>query len=164
MLRDDSEDAPETVPYAVIWEDGRIRTFLSAQSESGDKAINFFIELTPYVDDGQLTIIPGSGSIGKLSMPRFALDKAAQWIEKAAMDREKIRTTLSAFTCIEPGEDGTLVLMFDPRDVNTVVRILRSAGKDPSEANADEDNESDGGDEDRDDDGENEEEQSEDYL
>ena len=174
MLRDDSEDAPETVPYAVTWEDGRIRAFLSAQSESGDKAINLFIELAPYVDDGQLTIVPGSGSIGKLSMPRFALDKAAQWIEKAAMDREKIRTTLSAFTRIEPGEDGTLILMFDPRDVNTVVRILRSAGQDPSEAEADEDDgeeeddeseESDSGEEDREDDGEDDgEEKTEDYL
>lgn len=170
MLRDDSEDAPETVPYAVVWEDGRIRAFLSAQSESGDKAINLFIELTPYVEDGQLTIVPGSGSVGKLSMPRFALDKAAQWIEKAAMDREKIRTTLSAFTCIEPGEDGTLILMFDPRDVNTVVRILRSAGQDPSaeETNGDdggeedrEDEETDGSEEDREDE---EEAQSEDYL
>ena len=161
MLRDDSEDAPETVPYAVAWEDGKIRVFFSGQAWSG-KAVNIFAELSPYVENGQLRIVPGSGSAGKLPMPKFGLNKAAQWIEKEAMSREKISTTLSAFTRIEPGEDGTLLLMFDPRDVNTVVRILRSAGKDPSEPDEDEDDEYDEEFDDEED--EPEEEDAEDYL
>jgi hypothetical protein len=138
MMRDDRADAPETVPYAVLWEDGMIRFFYSETSDAilppfSGKAVNLLIELTPYVDDGRLTIDPGSGSIGKVPIPRFALNKLARWMEKDLMRRDNIRTTLSAFKSIEPGEDGTLVLMFDPRDVNTVVRILRSAGEDPRE-------------------------------
>ena len=134
MMRDDRADAPETVPYAVLWEDGMIRFFYSETSDAilppfSGKAVNLLIELTPYVDDGQLTIDPGSGALGKLPIPRFALNKLARWMEKDLMRRDNIRTTLSAFKSIEPGEDGTLVLMFDPRDVNTVVRILRSAGE-----------------------------------
>ena len=152
MLRDDREDAPETVPYAVIWEDGRIRLFFSASLRFG-KAANLFIELTPYVDDGQLTIDPGSGSIGKLPMSDRAMNKMARWIEKEAMNREKVHTALSAFKRIEPGDDGTLVLMFDPRDVNTVVRILKSAG---STDNADDES-----DDESDDDEELEEEDAE---
>ena len=153
MMRDDRENAPETVPYAVIWEDGRIQAHLSTPIRSrsalfSGKALNLFVELTPYVDDGQLTIVPVSGSIGKLTMSRFALNKLARRMEREAMNREKIRTTLSAFQCIEPGDNGGLVLMFDPRDVNTVVRILKSAGEDPREALDEEDEE----DEDRDDD------------
>lgn len=128
MIRDDRDDAPETVPYALIWEEGRIRAFYSGSLRFG-KAANLFIELTPYVDDGQLKIDPGSGSIGKLPMSQRAMNKLARWAEKEAMSRDKIRTALSAFKRIEPGEDGTLILMFDPRDVNTVVRILRSAGE-----------------------------------
>jgi len=146
MMRDDSEDAPETVPYAMVWDDGRIRFFYSSLDDSchplfSGKAINLHVELIPYVNDGKLTIVPGSASVGKLAMPRFAMNKLARWIEKDMMSRERIRTTLSAFTRIEPGEDSTLVLMFDPRDVNTVVRILRSAGKDPSAVEEDEDDE-----------------------
>ena len=152
MLRDDSGNAPETVPYALIWDDGRIRVFYSCSLRFG-KAANLFIELTPYVDDGQLTIDPGSGSIGKLPMSNRAMNKLARWAERDAMSREKVRTTLSAFKRIEPGEDGTLVLMFDPRDVNTVVRILKSAGEDPSAA-ADEEDEDDEDDEEDDEDGE----------
>ncbi|MBP5584929.1 MAG: hypothetical protein J6Y92_01100 [Lentisphaeria bacterium] len=162
LMRDDREDAPEVVPYAVIWEDGRIRAHLSIPIKSrsalfSGKALNLFIELTPYVDDGQLTIEPGAGSIGKLTMSQFALNKLARRMEREAMSREKIRTTLSAFKSIEPGEDDTLVLMFDPRDVNTVVRILKSAGQDPREALDDEDDEDgeDRDDDDRDDDTDN---------
>jgi hypothetical protein len=80
-----------------------------------------------------------------------------------AMRDESTRTALSAFKHIEPGDDGTLLLMFDPRDVNTVIRILRSAGEPQSreelDRDADEDADSDeDADEDSDDiDGENEE-------
>ena len=148
MMRDDREDAPETVPFAVIWEDGMIHARLSAPIRSRNalfsgKALNLFIELTPYVDDGQLTIEPEAGSIGKLTMSRFALNKLARLIENEAMNREKIRTTLSAFQCIEPDDNGGLVLMFDPRDVNTVVRILKSAGQDPREVFDEEEEEED---------------------
>ena len=134
MMRDDREDAPETVPYAVVWDEGMIRFFYSQPSDAAippfsGKAVNLLVELTPYVDDGRLTIEPGSGSIGKLPIPRFALNKLARWMERDMMSRERIRTSLSAFKRIEPGEDSMLVLMFDPRDVNTVVRILKSAGE-----------------------------------
>ena len=134
MMRDDREDAPETVPYAVVWDEGMIRFFYSQPSDAAippfsGKAINLLIELTPYVDDGRLTIEPGAGSLGKVPIPRFALNQLARWMERDMMNRERIRTSLSAFKRIEPGEDGTLVLMFDPRDVNTVVRILKSAGE-----------------------------------
>ena len=134
MMRDDREDAPETVPYAVVWDEGMIRFFYSQPSDAAippfsGKAVNLLVELTPHVDDGRLTIEPGSGSIGKLPIPRFALNKLARWMERDMMSRERIRTSLSAFKRIEPGEDGTLLLMFDPRDVNTVIRILKSAGE-----------------------------------
>ena len=138
MMRDDREDAPETVPYAVMWEDGSVRVFFSASLASG-KAANLFVELAPHVDEGQLTIVPGSGSVGRLPLPRFALDKAARFLEKEAMTREKVRTAISPFSCIEPGENGSLVLMFDPRDVNAVVRVLRSAGGEEAEDDEDED-------------------------
>ena len=138
MMRDDREDAPETVPYAVMWEDGSVRVFFSASLASG-KAANIFVELAPHVDEGQLTIVPGSGSVGRLPLPRFALDKAARFLEKEAMTREKVRTAISPFSCIEPGENGSLVLMFDPRDVNAVVRVLRSAGGEEAEDDEDED-------------------------
>ena len=72
-------------------------------------------------------------------MPRTVLKYAAKKLEQMAMQDDSTRTTLSAFKRIEPGEDGTLVLMFDPRDVNTVVRILKSAGEDPREASDEED-------------------------
>ena len=144
MMRDDGEDAPETVPYALVWDDAKIRFFYSQPSDAmlppfSGKAINILIELTPYVDDGRLTINPGSGALGKVPIPRFALNQLARWMERDMMSRERIRTTLSAFKRIEPGENGTLVLMFDPRDVNTVVRILKSAGEDPREASDEED-------------------------
>ena len=149
MMRDDREDAPEIVPYAVIWEDGRIRFFFSSLSDSRHpflfgKAVNLFVELMPQVDDGKLAIDPGSGSVGRLPIPSFALNKLSRWLEKDMMSRENVRTTLSAFKRIEPGDDGTLVLMFDPRDVNTVIRILKSAGEDPhEESELDQDDDSD---------------------
>ena len=152
MLRDDSENAPETVPYAVTWEDGMIRVFLSTPLKSGKKAVNFFIELAPYVDNGQLGIVPGAGTVGKLPMPHFVLDAAARLIVKEAMKREKIRTAVSPFSRIEPGENGSLVMMFDPRDVNAVVRVLRSAGGEEEEE-ADDEEDEDWDDEDEEDDG-----------
>ena len=153
MMRDDREDAPETVPYAVMWEDGSVRVFFSASLASG-KAANLFVELAPHVNDGKLTIVPGSGSVGRLPLPRFALDKAARFLEKEAMSREKVRTAISPFSRIEPGDNGSLVLMFDPRDVNAVVRVLRSAGGEDAE---DEDEEDDDEEYDDEDSGEDEE-------
>ena len=155
MMRDDREDAPETVPYAVVWDEGMIRFFYSQPSDAAippfsGKAVNLLVELTPYVDDGRLTIEPGSGSIGKLPIPRFALNKLARWIEKDMMKRERIRTTLSAFKRIEPGENSTLILMFDPRDVNTVVRILKSAGEPQTREELDRDADDEDADEDAD--------------
>ena len=157
MMRDDREDAPETVPYAVVWDEGMIRFFYSQPSDAAippfsGKAVNLLVELTPYVDDGRLTIEPGSGSIGKLPIPRFALNKLARWIEKDMMKRERIRTTLSAFKRIEPGENSTLILMFDPRDVNTVVRILKSAGEPQTREELDRDADDEDADEDADED------------
>lgn len=151
MMRDDRADAPETVPYAAMWEDGKLRVFFSAPLCSG-KAANLFVEFAPHVDEGQLTIVPGSGSLGQLPLPRFALDKAARSLEKEAMSREKVRTAISPFSCIEPGADGSLVLMFDPRDVNAVVRVLRSAdGEYAGDKDAeDEEDQEESGDEDED--------------
>ena len=157
MMRDDREDAPETVPYAVVWDEGMIRFFYSQPSDAAippfsGKAVNLLVELTPYVDDGRLTIEPGSGSIGKLPFPRFALNKLARWMERDMMSRERIRTSLSAFKRIEPGEDSTLILMFDPRDVNTVVRILKSAGEPQTREELDRDADDEDADEDADED------------
>ena len=157
MMRDDREDAPETVPYAVVWDEGMIRFFYSQPSDAAippfsGKAVNLLVELTPYVDDGRLTIEPGSGSIGKLPIPRFALNKLARWMERDMMSRERIRTSLSAFKRIEPGEDSTLILMFDPRDVNTVVRILKSAGEPQTREELDRDADDEDADEDADED------------
>ena len=68
------------------------------------------------------------------------------------MKRERIRTTLSAFKRIEPGENSTLILMFDPRDVNTVVRILKSAGEPQTREELDRDADDEDADEDADED------------
>lgn len=121
---------PETqsLPYAVIWNTGRLNLHYSMPVSSG-RAANISVEVSPVVDEGDLTLIPGQGSIGKVSMPRTVLKYAAKKLEQMAMQDDSTRTTLSAFKRIEPGEDGTLLLMFDPRDVNTVIRILRSAGE-----------------------------------
>ena len=158
MMQDDSEDAPETVPYAAVWEGGVLRLFFSAPLRSG-KAANLFVELAPHVEEGELRLVPGGGSVGKLPLPRFALDKAARFLEKEAMSREKVRTAISPFSRIEPGENGSLVLMFDPRDVNAVVRVLRSAGgEDAGEDREDDDDEDDDSeDTDEDDDSDDEE-------
>jgi hypothetical protein len=80
-------------------------------------------------------------------MPRAMLNYAAKKLTQGAMRNDSVRTTLSAFTRIEPGEDGTLILMFDPRDVNTVVRILKSAGQDPGEETEEDDDSDDTDDE-----------------
>ena len=134
-------DSRVLVDYEVIWkEDGLLLKYSMPVSTGGIKvkslstgrqsdAINFRIEFSPVVDCGKLTVYPQRGSAGMIPLPRFALRKAANFLTARAMANDSVRTTLSAFTRIEPGEDGTLVLMFDPRNVNTVVRILRSAGE-----------------------------------
>ena len=129
---------PETVPFAVIWDEGRLHVHYSMPVSAG-RAANLSVELSPVIDMGDLTLIPGGGSIGHFPMPRAMLNYAARKLTQAAMANDSVRTTLSAFTRIEPGEDGTLILMFDPRDVNTVVRILKSAGQDPGEESEEED-------------------------
>lgn len=118
----------QSLPYAVVWDAGRLQLHYSMPVSSG-RAANISVEVSPVVDEGDLTLIPGQGSIGKVPMPRATLNYAAKKLEQMAMRDESTRTALSAFTRIEPGEDGTLLLMFDPRDVNTVIRILRSAGE-----------------------------------
>ena len=163
-------DSRVWVNYEVIWtENGLLLKYSLPVSTGGIKvksmitgrqsnAINFRIEFSPVVDRGNLTINPRSGSAGMIPMPRFALNSAANKLAKMAMADDSVRTTLSAFTRIEPGEDGTLLLMFDPRDVNTVVRILRSAGQDPSVADEEEEEEDDDDDMDREEDAEYDEE------
>ena len=140
-IRSSNHNDFDTLPYAAQWDNGLIRAYCSMPLSS-DKAANLYIEVTPIVDKGHLTLIPGRGKVGRLSLPRAGLNAAADNIAKAAMEKDSVRTSLSAFTRIEPGEDGTLLLMFDPRDVNTVVRILRSAGEeDPSAAREEKDDE-----------------------
>lgn len=118
----------QSLPYAVVWDAGRLQLHYSMPVFSG-RAANISVEVSPIIDEGDLTLIPGQGSIGKIPMPRAALNYAAKELEQMAMRDDSTRTALSAFTRIEPGEDGHLLLMFDPRDVNTVVRILKSAGE-----------------------------------
>lgn len=152
-------DSRVWVDYEVIWkEDGLLVKYSMPVSTGGIKsmitgmqsnAINFRLEFSPVVDRGNLTINPRRGSAGMIPLPRFALRKAANFLTARAMANDSVRTTLSAFTRIEPGENGTLVLMFDPRDVNTVVRILRSAGETQPREELDRDaDEDDAGDED----------------
>ncbi len=161
------------VDYEVIWkEDGLLVKYSMPVSTGGIKvksmitgmqsrAINFRIEFSPVVDRGKLTIDPRRGSAGMIPLPRIILRKAANFLTARAMANDSVRTTLSAFTRIEPGENGTLVLMFDPRDVNTVVRILRSAGQDSRDGitveerdEDDEEDEEEWGDEESEEDGE----------
>ena len=136
----------DTVPYAAIWDEGKLHVHYSMPVSAG-RAANLSVELSPVVETGDLTLIPGSGSVGHFPMPRAMLDYTARKLSRAAMRNDSVRTTLSAFTRIEPGEDGTLILMFDPRDVNTVVRILRSAGQDPGEETEEDDDSDDTDDE-----------------
>ena len=151
------EEKHENVPYAVIWDAGRLHVHLSVPVSAG-RAANLSVELSPVVETGDLTLIPGGGAVGHFPMPSDMLNYAAKKLTQAAMRNDSVRTSLSAFKRIEPGEDGTLVLMFDPRDVNTVVRILKSAGQDPDEE-AEEDDDSDAEDDEDDaDDRENEDE------
>ena len=132
----------ETLPYAAIWDAGKLHVHLSVPVSAG-RAANLFVELSPVVDQGNLTLIPGGGSMGHFPMPHAMLNYAAKRLAADAMRNDSVRTTLSAFIRIEPGEDGTLLLMFDPRDVNTVVRVLRSAGSSDEEEDAeDEDDDS----------------------
>ena len=120
----------ETLPYTAIWEGGKMHVHFSMPLSAG-RAANLFVEVSPVVDNGNLTLVPGSGAVGQLPMPHAALNYAAKKLELMAMRDDSTRTALSAFKRIEPDEDGALLLMFDPRDVNTVVRVLRSAGAPP---------------------------------
>ena len=141
-IRGSNRHELQTLPYDAAWDDGRLKVDYSMPLFSG-RAANLVLELSPVVENGDLTLIPGRGSVGSLPLPGFALRYVADMLEQIAMQDDSARSVLSAFTCIEPAEDGTLLLMFDPRDVNTVIRILRSAGKDPSERDEDEDDEDD---------------------
>ena len=144
-IRSSNHDKFDSSPYAAQWDNGHLRAFCSMPL-STDKAANLYIEVTPIIDKGHLTLIPGRGKVGRLPLPRAGLHAASDKLAMAAMSNESVRTALSAFTRIEPGEDGTLLLMFDPRNVNTVIRILRSAGQeDPSarDENGEEDEEED---------------------
>lgn len=145
-----------SLPYSAVWDAGRLHVNYSMPTSLHGRAVNFALELSPYVEEGELTLIPGSGSAGRLPLPGFALDIAAEKLAEMAMQDDSTRTALSAFTRIEPGDDGTLLLMFDPRNVNTVVRVLKSAGEPREELDrddeSDEDDESDVDDDDRDDD------------
>jgi len=134
-------DSRVWVNYEVIWrENGLLLKYSMPVSTGGIKvkslitgrqsdAINFRLEFSPVIDRGELTINPRRGSAGMIPLPRIILRKAANFLTARAMANDSVRTTLSAFKHIEPGENGTLVLMFDPRDVNTVIRILKSAGE-----------------------------------
>lgn len=118
-----------SLPYSAVWDAGLLHVDYSMPTSLHGRAVNFSLELSPYVEDGELTLVPGRGSAGRLPLPDFALDIAADKLAEMAMQDDSTRTALSAFTRIEPGDDGTLLLMFDPRNVNTVVRVLKSAGE-----------------------------------
>jgi len=146
-----------SLPYSAAWEDGHLNVHYSMPLSSHGKAANLYLEVSPFVENGKLTLVPGSGAAGDLPLPGFVLRKAAKKLEQIAMRNDSVRTALSAFTRIEPGDDGTLLLMFDPRDVNTVVRILKGdpiEELDRGEVSEDDDPEDDGDDpdDDRDDD------------
>lgn len=153
-----NDDRCETLPYAAVWDEGNLHVHYSLPLSAG-RAANLAFEFSPFVEEGVLTLTPGGGSMGHFPLPGGTLNYAAKKLERMAMDNDSTRTALSAFTRIEPGEDGTLLLMFDPRDVNTVVRILRSAGSPADEDGADDDPDENGsdGDEDEEDDEEIEE-------
>ncbi len=122
-----NDDKRESLPYAAVWDEGNLHVHCSMPLFAG-RAANLAFEFSPFVEEGVLALTPGGGSVGHFPLPGGALDYAAKKLERMAMDNDSTRTALSAFTRIEPGDDGTLLLMFDPRDVNTVVRVLRSAG------------------------------------
>jgi len=139
----------ETLPFAAVWDEGNLHVHYSMPLSSG-RAANFSVEVSPVVDHGQLTLVPGGGSMGHFPLPRRAMDFAAEKLVRMAMENDSTRTMLSAFTRIEPGDNGTLLLMFDPRDVNTVIRVLRSAGS-PDPVKEPDGNPDDGPDDDDDD-------------
>ena len=137
-----------SLPYSAVWDAGRLHVHYSMPTSMHGRAVNLALELSPFVEDGKLTLVPGRGSAGRLPLPGFALDIAAKKLAEMAMRDDSTRTALSAFTRIEPGDDGTLLLMFDPRNVNTVVRVLKSAGgQEEEEADRDEEDEESDGDE-----------------
>ena len=126
----------ENLSYSAVWNAGHMEVRYSSIFKR-HQAVNFQVDVIPSVDNGILSLVPVCGSAGRLPLPGVALNFAAEKLEQMAMGSDSVRTTLSAFKRIEPGDDGTLVLMFDPRDVNTVVRILRSAGEEDRAAEDD---------------------------
>lgn len=137
-----------SLPYSAVWDAGRLNVHYSMPTSMHGRAVNLSLELSPFVEDGELTLVPGRGSAGRLPLPGFALDIAAEKLAEMAMQDDSTRTALSAFTRIEPGDDGTLLLMFDPRNVNTVVRVLKGEpreelDRDEEDDNPDEDEEDD---------------------
>ena len=142
-----------SLPYSAVWDAGRLNVHYSMPTSMHGRAVNLSLELSPFVEDGELTLVPGHGSAGRLPLPGFALDIAAEKLAEMAMQDDSTRTALSAFTRIEPGDDGTLLLMFDPRNVNTVVRVLKGEPREELDRNEDSDEEEDSdGDDDRDED------------
>ena len=137
-----------SLPYSAVWDGGRLHVDYSMPTSLRGKAVNFSLELSPYVEEGELTLIPGSGSAGRLPLPGFALDIAADKLAEMAMQDDSVRTALSAFTRIEPGDDGTLLLMFDPRNVNTVVRVLKGEPREETDRDEEDDNPDEDGDDD----------------
>ena len=134
-----------SLPYSAVWDAGHLNVHYSMPTSMHGRAVNLSLELSPFVEDGELTLVPGRGSAGRLPLPGFALDIAAEKLAEMAMQDDSTRTALSAFTRIEPGDDGTLLLMFDPRNVNTVVRVLKGEPREELDRDddSDEDEESD---------------------
>ena len=87
---------PRPLPYQVTWEDGKLYVLFSSPSLFLGRAINLSVDFSPVVDNGVLTLTPGSGTFGHFPMPRKGMDTAAQRLEEAAMRNDNTRTALSA--------------------------------------------------------------------
>lgn len=131
VIRNANASGREFLPYAALWDDGFLRVHCSMPA-FGSRAVNLYLEITPFVENGKLSLIPGDGYAGRVPLPRFILRGVADRISRGIMRNETARTALSAFIRLEPREDGTILIMFSPRNVNAVVNLLRSARK-PSE-------------------------------
>lgn len=136
MIRSSNRSGREFLPYAALWDDGFFRIHCS-MPVFGNKAVNLYLEITPSVENGRLSLVPGRGSAGHLPLPRSVLRGIADRIAGKLMRNESARTALSAFILLEPRDDGSLLVMFDPRDMNAVINLLRSAKKPPAPDKAD---------------------------
>ena len=65
----------QSLPYAVVWDAGRLHLHYSMPVFSG-RAANISVDVSPVIEEGELTLIPGSGAVGQLSMPHAALNYA----------------------------------------------------------------------------------------